>query len=245
MNDGGKSILVLLTHYIVWVGFLALGDWLFLLFPGNEAPGGMVLGLTGVVLGIIVPLHLRRTGVASYSFLPEKKKAVTTIIATFLFTAALLLLNPGSVYRVMQDFPALLPALFTFVFLLLSAVTYSLIFWGGILHAVRREYGPVAAVLVTGILFSAYHLSEFAFTPLTAVFLLKMFAGGAACAAFTLYTGSVFPTLVAQQIGQFVYFISLEDNPFEGPGGLIVIAILFVVCYTVYSFIYRRSIRTG
>jgi len=244
MNDGKRSILVLLIHFAVWVAFLALGDWLFLLFPENEAPGGMVLGFTGVILGIIVPIHLRRTGVVSYSFLPGKNKFGKTAIFTVLFTAALLCINPGSAIRVITQVPAFAPALFTFLFLLLSATAYALIFWGGILHVFKREYGPIAAVLVTGFLFSVYHLSEFAFTPLTAGFLIKMFVGGVLCAGFTVFTGSVFPTLVAQQIGQFMYFVSLDDNPFKGPDGVIIIGILFVVCYAVYSFVYKRSIRT-
>jgi hypothetical protein len=241
MGRNPKSILIILMNYLLLCGFLALGGYLLVNDPKNEALGGMILGVTGVILGILAPYHLKRTGVAAFRFLPSKRGAGKVALYTAIFTVVLILIGGRREFMmILKNPPELLPAVFTFVFLLLSATTYALLFWGGILHVYKGAYGPVVAVLVTGVLFSLYHLAEFAFTPPTWQFLLLMFISGGLCSSFTLLVKSVLPTMIAQQIGQFIYFISLEENPFSGADGVIAIGLLLLICSGIYWVIFRK-----
>lgn len=242
MRNDQKSILIILINYLLWVGFLGLGGYRLMKYPENEALGGMVLGSTGVILGIIVPYHLKRTDVVAFKFLPSKGETGRIVLYTVIFTVILVLVAGRKEFMtIIKNPPGLLPAALTFLFLLLSATTYALLFWGGILHVFKKAYGPIVAVLITGVLFSLYHIAEFAFTPLTWQFLSLMFLGGVLCSTFTLLIKSVLPTMIAQQIGQFLYFVSLEDNPFSGPGGVIATGMLLLICSGVYMLIFRKK----
>jgi membrane protease YdiL (CAAX protease family) len=244
-HNNQKNILFVLINYLLLVGFLGLGGYLYVRYPENEILGGMVLGSTGVILGIIVPYHLKRTQVVEFQFLPSKGEIGRIILYTAIFTAILVLAAGRKEFMmILKNPPKLLPAVFTFLFLLLSAITYALLFWGGILHVFRKAYGSIAAVLITGALFSLYHIAEFAFTPLTWQFLLLMFIGGVLCSSFTLLIKSVLPTMIAQQIGQFLYFVSLEDNPFSEPDGVIATGMLLLICSGVYMVIFRKRTIT-
>lgn len=241
MSKDTKNIITVLINYLLLVGFLGLGGYLYVTYPENEALGGMTLGLTGVILGLILPYHLKRTHVVEFQFLPSKGEIRRIILYTVIFTAILVLAAGRKEFiTIIKNPPELLPAVFTFLFLLLSATTYALLFWGGILHVFKKVYGSIAAVLITGVLFSLYHLAEFAFTPLTWQFLSLMFLGGVLCSTFTLLIKSVLPTMIAQQFGQFIYFISLEDNPFSEPGGVIATGMLLLICSGVYMVIFRK-----
>jgi hypothetical protein len=242
MRNNHKSILIILVNYLLLVGFLGLGGYLYVNYPENEALGGMMLGATGVILGILVPYHLKRTNVVAFTFLPVKAETGRIVLYTLIFTAILVLTAVRKEFMtIIRNPPELLPAVFTFLFLLLSATTYALLFWGGILHVCKTAYGPIAAILITGALFSLYHLAEFAFTPPTWQFLLLMFLGGVLCSGFTLFIKSVLPTMIAQQIGQFIYFVSLEENPFSGPDGVIATGMLLLICSGVYMLIFRKK----
>jgi membrane protease YdiL (CAAX protease family) len=242
MNHHTKSILITLVNYLLLCGFLAIGGYLLMNFPENEVLGGMILGLTGVILGIIAPYHLKRTGVTAFRFLPLKGDIRKVALYTVIFIVILILVGGRKEFMtILKNPPDLLPAILTFLFLLLSATTYALLFWGGILHVYKDAYGPVFAVLVTGALFSLYHLAEFAFTPPTWQFLLLMFISGVLCCCFTLLVKSVLPTMIAQQIGQFIYFVSLEENPFSGADGVIATGILLLICSGIYWVIFRKK----
>jgi hypothetical protein len=75
MSKNTRNIIIVLVNYLLWVGFLGLGGYLFVKYPENEVLGGMVMGATGVILGIIVPYHLKRIHVAEFTFLPAKGEA--------------------------------------------------------------------------------------------------------------------------------------------------------------------------
>lgn len=241
MSKDTKNIVIVLINYLLFVGFLGLGGYLYVNYPEDEVLGGMVLGSTGVILGIIFPYHLKRTHVVEFKFLPSKGEIGRIILYTVIFTTILVLVAGRKEFvTIIKNPPELLSAVFTFLFLLLSATTYALLFWGGILHVFKKACGSIAAVLITGVLFSLYHIAEFAFTPLTWQFLLLMFVGGVLCSTFTLLIKSVLPTMIAQQIGQFIYFVSLEDNPFSGPDGVIATGILLLICSGVYMLIFRK-----
>jgi membrane protease YdiL (CAAX protease family) len=208
----------------------------------------MVLGLAGVVFGLIFPLHLWRT-MRHFNLLPEKSERRKVIVGTILFAGFLVGIYPSgilgnhAIVNVFTHPPDVMPALITFLFLLYSATVYALIFWGGMLHALQKTYGTVAAILVTSLLFSLYHIAEFAFMPLSLKSLFMMFIGGLMCAGFTIFSKSVLPTLIAQQFGQFVHFIAQEENPFGDPGGLLANTMLLVVCLTIYGIATRKRTR--
>ena len=53
MSKDIKNIIIVFINYLLLVGFLGLGGYLYVNYPENEVLGGMVLGSTGVILGII------------------------------------------------------------------------------------------------------------------------------------------------------------------------------------------------
>ncbi len=247
MNENKNSVVLYLINYIFLVVFLALGGFLFLKYPANQAIDGIVLSLAGIIFGIIMPYHLKKIKAAEYRFFPAKKDALKAIIGAIIFTAILVFIYPSgilgdkAIITVFNYPPALLPALLTFLFLLFSATSYALLFWGGMLSAFKKAYGNIIAVLVTSFLFSLYHVAEFAVTSITFDFLLLMFISAIMCTVFTLLMRSVLPTLIAQQFGQFVYFISLENNPLSGPAGVIMSYVLLLICFGVYKMLAKRS----
>jgi membrane protease YdiL (CAAX protease family) len=234
-----RSATLILANLLLLIVLLSIGGSLLVYLPKYEVLGGVILSLTQVIVGIILPYHLKRTNVVRYRFFPRKDKALKSLILTVVFALSLLAAGYGSVLKLITSPPQLLPAIYTFLFLLLTATMYGLIFWGGLLHAFKDRYGPIVGIVLTGLLFSAYHLSEFAFTPITFGFLLPMFISGCVCSAFTVISGSVLPALIAQQFGQFVYFVALEDNPYAEPMGLVFSLLFLVICFAVYNLVWK------
>jgi len=157
-----QPIKLILGVYVAWVGLLALGSYLFL---GSEALGGMILGLTGIILGIIFPYHLWRAGIVSFRFIPEKAKNRRVAGLSLLFMAFYLIVYPAgflgsrATMRFFESPPFFEAGLATFIFLLISAIAYTLIFWGGLLFSITRISNRLVAVIATSLLFSAYHVS--------------------------------------------------------------------------------------
>jgi membrane protease YdiL (CAAX protease family) len=254
-SENGKSrkdLSIVLTVYVLLCAFLALGNHLFVRFPEDEALGGNTLGLTSLVLGIIVPFHLRRTGVISFRFLPLPEHVGKAVVGTALFAAFYLLLFPSGVLwqRTTMAFfanpPSAMAALSTFLSLLWATAAYGFVFWGGMLHELKRAYGSVVAVLVTSVLFSLYHLSQFAFCTPTPAFLLMIGVSALMLASFTLYVGSVLPTLIVHQLAQFVGFAVLGDNPFADDLDRSVYSlVMLLVLFGIYEGLFRLIRRAG
>jgi len=250
-----KAILLSLINLIILILFLSIGGYIIVSIKEYEIIGGIILGLTGIIIGIIIPYHLRRIKYFTYSFLPKKDNIIKITLLTicyiiiflFIYPFILSLINIKGVlgieayYKLLKNLPDLKSIIITFLFLLLSAFIYSLLFWGNILHSLKEKYGSVMSILITGLLFSIYHLSEFAFTPISMEFLLLMFISGCLCGVFTIYSGCILPTLIVQQFGQFFYFISLDNNPFSGEMGVIFNLLLFIICFTVYKLVWRKN----
>jgi membrane protease YdiL (CAAX protease family) len=219
---------------------LSIGGYLLVYLPENEVLGGVILSLTQAIVGIILPYHLKRMGIVRYRFFPRKDEVLKSLILTVVFTLSLLTVGYTSVLELITSPPQLLPAIYTFLFLLLTATMYGLIFWGGLLHAFKDRCGSIVGIVLTGLFFSAYHFSEFAFTPITFGFLFPMFISGCVCSVFTVISGSVLPALIAQQFGQFLYFLALEDNPYAEPMGLVFSLLFLAICFAGYSFIWEK-----
>jgi membrane protease YdiL (CAAX protease family) len=198
---------------------------------------------------MIIPYHLWNVMEVRFDLLPSERNPWKILVSTSLFTALLVCIYPSGILgnkatlKILEHPPALVPAIVTFAFLLFSATIYALMFWGGMLHTIRRTSGTAVAIVVTSVLFSLYHVAEFAFTPLTWDFLRMMFISGLLCTTFTIVSKSVLPTLIAQQFGQYTYFISLEENPFAGPDGLISMLLLLIICLGIYAVLSRRMRR--
>lgn len=247
-----RDVAIVLVVYVLLCAFLALGNYLFVRFPENEALGGMTLGLTSLVLGIIVPFHLVRTGVVVFEFLPSTQSLRKAVVATILFAAFYLLLFPSGVLwqRTTMAFiaepPPLAAAAGTFLSLLFATTVYGFIFWGGMLYTLRRRWGSVVAVLVTSVLFTLYHFSQFAFCAPTAAFLLMIGVSALMLASFTLYVGSVLPTLIVHQLVHFLHFATLQDNPFaDDLDRFVVSAVTLLVLFGVYEALLRLIRRGG
>jgi len=229
--------------YIVWVGLLGLGSYLFL---GSEALGGIVLGLTGIILGIILPYHLWRAGIVSFRFIPEKAKSRRVAGLSLLFMAFYLIVYPAgflgsrATMRFFESPPSFEAGLATFVFLLISAIAYTLIFWGGLLFSITRISNRMVAVIATSLLFSIYHFSQFPFIPLTIHFFLEMFVCALILTSFTLLVDCVLPALIVAQIEQFFYFAARQDNPFSEPSQSFSGIILVLILLGVYALIFRK-----
>lgn len=249
MNREHRNLAAMLVNYLVFTLLTGLGGYLFVTFPQKEALGGMVLGLSGVIAGILMPFHLWRKMGIGFRLLPEKQKRRYALVSTCIFIVVLVGLYPSgilgnrAILKLLAHPPDLMKSLITFAFLCFSAMIYALLFWGGLLHTIRNAYGTLAAVLITSVLFSLYHVAEFAFTPPTLNFLLAMFIGSLMCTAFTIYTKSVLPTLIAQQFGQFVHFAAMEDNPFSEPAGLFANMFLLVLVFGFYVMFQRKRKR--
>jgi membrane protease YdiL (CAAX protease family) len=235
-----RGVTLVLANLLFLVVLLSIGGYLLVYRPEYEVLGGIILSLTQAIVGIILPYHLKRTNIIGYRFFPRKDEVLKSLILTVVFTLSLLAAGYSSISKLITSPPQLLPAIYTFLFLGLTATMYGLIFWGGLLHAFKDRYGPIVGILLTGLLFSAYHFSEFAFTPITFGFLFPMFISGCVCSLFTVISGSVLPALIAQQFGQFVYFLTLEDNPYAEPMGLVFSLIFLVVCFAVYSLVWEK-----
>jgi membrane protease YdiL (CAAX protease family) len=234
-----RSATLMLANWLLLVVLLSIGGALLVYLPEYEMLGGIILSLTQAIVGIILPYHLKKTNVVRYRFFSQKDEALKSLTLTVVFALLLLAAGYGSVLKLITNPPQLLPAIYTFLFLLLTATMYGLIFWGGLLHAFKDRYGPIVGIVLTGLLFSAYHLSEFAFTPITFEFLFPMFISGCVCSLFTVISGSVLPALIAQQFGQFVYFVALEDNPYAEPMGLVFSLLFLVICFAVYRLVWK------
>ena len=142
--------------------------------------------------------------------------------------------------RFFESPPSIEAGLATFAFLMSSAFSYALLFWGGLRSATARVSGRPAAVLVTGLLFSVYHLSQFPFVPLTRRFFAEMFVCAALRAAFTRAVGCVLPALIVAQIEQFFYFAARDDNPFAEPIQALSVVVLVLLLLGGYTWAYRR-----
>jgi membrane protease YdiL (CAAX protease family) len=251
-----KNVVIVLIVYGLLCAFLALGSYLFARFPENEAPGGIVLGLTSLILGIIAPFHLLRTGVISFRFMPLAGRMGKVIVGLVLFAAFYLLLFPsgilwqGTTIAFFVNPPSAMTALSTFLSMLWATATYGFIFWGGLLHALKNAGGSVVAVLVTSFLFGMYHFSQFSIAPPTVEFLLMVFVGGLMLASFTLWARCVLPTLIVHQLGHFFYFATLQDNPFaedldRSVASLIMLLFLFGIYEGLFRLIKRASKGRG
>jgi len=97
-KGGLKKVAVVMFVYVLFCAFRAMGSYLFAKFPENEAPGGIVLGLTSLVLGIIVPFHLWRTRVVEFRFLDLKKHTGKVIAGTILFGFFFLFIFPMGIF---------------------------------------------------------------------------------------------------------------------------------------------------
>lgn len=142
-KGGWRNVAIVMLVYVLLCAFLALGSYLFAALPENEAPGGIVLGLTSLVLGIIIPFHLRRAGVVDFRFLPLTKRAGKVIVGTVLFGLFFLLLFPagilwqGTTTAFFANPPPVIEALSTFQAMLLGycCIWLCLLGW----HAARLE----------------------------------------------------------------------------------------------------------
>jgi membrane protease YdiL (CAAX protease family) len=236
----------MLVLYMLFVALLALGNYLFGRFPENPALGGIILGVTSIVLGIIVPFHLRRVGIVSFRFLPQAGDGRKTALDTVLFTLFYLLIFPAGILLQRTTFaffanpPSAMAAISTFLSLLWATAAYGYIFWGGLLHSLKEAYGPLIAVIVTSLLFSVYHLSQFAMTFPTPGFLLMTFVSGLMLAAFTLQVKCVLPTLIVHQMGHFFYFATLQENPFaEDFDRFVASVVMLLFLYGTYEGVFR------
>ena len=247
-----RDVVIVLIVYVLLCALLALGNYLFVRFPENEALGGIVLGLTSVVLGIIVPFHLLRTGVIAFEFLPSRQSRRKAVVATILFAAFYLLVFPSGVLwqRTTMAFIAEPPPLAamagTFLSLLFATAAYGFIFWGGMLYTLRNHWGNVVAVLVTSVLFTLYHFSQFAVSAPTPASLLLIIVSALMLASFTLYVGSVLPTLIVHQLVHFLGFVTLSDNPFADDLDRFVMSLVtLLVFFGIYEGLVRLIRRAG
>ena len=251
-RDNKRDVVIVLGLYVVWSLLLALGSWLLVSFPENEMPGGLTLGLTSLILGIIVPYHLMRTGVFTFRFLPPGGQWARVIGGLVLFGLFYLLVFPSGVLwqdttvAFFRNPPTAVSAVSTFLSLLQATAVYGFIFWGGMLHVLRRAYGSIVAVLATSLLFSLYHLSQFLFTPPTLAFLMMTFVGGILFSTFTLWARCVLPTLIVHHLGHFFYFATLDDNPFaEDWDRFVATAVMLLLFFGAYWIVARRADRAG
>ncbi|MBN1812567.1 MAG: CPBP family intramembrane metalloprotease [Anaerolineae bacterium] len=114
------------------------------------------------------------------------------------------------------------------------------------LHALKEAYGSAVAVLVTSLLFALYHFSQFAFCAPTPAFLLMIGVSALMLASFTLYAGSVLPTLIVHQLAQFFGFATLGDNPFaEDMDRSIASLIMLLFLFGIYEGLFRLIRRAG
>jgi membrane protease YdiL (CAAX protease family) len=247
-----RDVAIVLIVYVLLCAFLALGSYLFVRFPENEVPGGMILGLTSLVLGIIVPFDLLRTGVVSFRFLPLAGRVGRAVVGTALFAAFYLLLFPsgvlwqGTMIAFFANPPSAMAALSTFLSVLWATAAYGFIFWGGMLHGLKRAYGSVVAVLVTSLLFALYHFSQFAFCAPTPTFLLLIGVSALMLASFTLYVGSVLPTLIVHQLAQFFGFATWGDNPFADDLDRTIFSLVTLLfLFGIYEGLFRLIRRAG
>jgi membrane protease YdiL (CAAX protease family) len=174
------------------------------------------------------------------------------VVGTLVFGLFFLLLFPAGVLwqrttmAFLADPPPLMEALSTFQAMLWATAAYGFVFWGGMLHATKGAFGNVVAVLVTSVLFCIYHYAMFAVTPPTSDFLVKTLVGGLILATFTLWAGSVLPTLIVHQLGQFFHFAALQENPFaEDLDRLIPSLIMLVILFGIYEGVVRLLKRRG
>jgi membrane protease YdiL (CAAX protease family) len=250
MTKEHKSLLIVFILFAVWTALLGIGGYLFITCPENEALGGIVLGLAGTLVGIVIPFHLKRTGILQFRFLPAQNERENAFIVTCGFLLFFLgifpfgILGTHTLMKVLAHPPAMVPAVITFLFLLFSAISYALLFWGGLLHSLKKTVGIPLAMLITSALFSLYHLAEFAFVSITPGFLLLMFIGALMLTGLTVYLDCVVPTMIVHQLLQFLDFVSMKDNPFTDPAGLMSNAIMLAFFLGIYALVRRFSPRT-
>jgi len=243
MTKSSRNLALILGLFMAWVGLLTLGSYLFV---SSEALGGMVLGLTGIIIGIILPYHLWKVNIISFRFIPEKRKIRRVTGLSFLFMAFYLIVYPSgflgsrATMHFFESPPSFEEGLSTFVFLLISAISYTLIFWGGLLFAITKVGNKLVAVIVTSLLFSVYHVSQFPFIPLTFKFFTEMFVCAVILTSFTLLVDCVLPALIVAQIEQFFFFAARRDNPFSDPAQAVSGVVLVLLLWGVYSWVFRK-----
>lgn len=246
MNNTKKYLLINIINYIIWVLLLTIGSYLFTVLD-NEAPGGITLGLSTIIFGIIVPFHLKKTNINNYKFLPNKKNIIKTLLITIIFFCICLFVFPSGIlgtketYKFLSNIPNFEIIISTFSFLLFSAITYGFIFWGGLLFAVKNYSNKFIAVIITSILFSIYHFSQYQFIPITINFFTLMFLWSLILTSLTFINNSVLPTIVIHQFGQFVYFSSSNNNPFAEINNSIYNFIMLGSIFIIYILIFKTK----
>ncbi|GAK56823.1 hypothetical protein U27_03787 [Candidatus Vecturithrix granuli] len=244
-----KNTVIVFAHFLVWTVLLGVGGYLFTAYPDNEALGGIALGLNGTVVGIILPLHFKRTKIIAFRWLPAQAEIRKTILISVGFLLFFLLIFPfgfvgnRTTMKVFVNPPAFVPVVITFLFLLFSAISYAFIFWGGLLFMFQKAVGKYLAILLTSALFSLYHLAEFAFISITPGFLLLMFVCALMLTSLTLVLDCVLPTLIIHQILQSLDFLTMAHNPFSDPAGLIANAMLLAISLGIYLLIFKGSVK--
>ncbi len=243
MTGPRRSLAAIFTVYLSWVGLLTLGSRVFV---DSEVFGGLILGLSGILLGIVLPYHLWRTGIVSFRFLPPRPVIRRVAGLSLIFASCYLVVYPAGFLgsRTTMDFfespPTLWEGLATFIFLLISATAYTLIFWGGLLFAIKRSGNKPAAVIATSLLFSVYHVSQFPFIPMTWQFFAEMFICALLLTTFTLLADCVLPALIVAQVEQFFYFAARTDNPFSDPRQAFTGVFLVLILVGGYELLSRR-----
>jgi hypothetical protein len=106
-----KGTPLILVDLLLLVALLSIGGCLLVYRPEYELLGGIILSLTQVIVGIILPYHLKRINAVRYRFFPQREQVLSSVVLAVVFTLLLLAAGYRSVFKLMASPPPLLPAI--------------------------------------------------------------------------------------------------------------------------------------
>ncbi len=106
-----------------------------------------------------------------------------------------------------------------------------LFFRGFALPALRRSFGPLLAVLVSGVLFSALHLDPVGFIGLLEI--------GVMLALLRVWTGSLWPSVVAHAVNNGIagaaFMMGFEDPDSPPPRWVLLLGFVLLIAFVVLA----------
>src|SRR5581483_4595728 len=147
------------------------------------------------------------SGAAWFWSLAAGAAGIIALAALWTVMASIVRVPPNTLPD-MRGVPASTAAAFLLVAIVAAPLTEEIAFRGYAMGLLRRHFGPIAAIVISSVMFAAAHLTQGLSAPKLIVYLLV----GLALAATVWRTGSLLPAAIVHSFGDFVFFTAVWPN---------------------------------
>jgi len=208
-----------------------------------EPIAGMILGFVAIpVFAIALPLWLARRWKLEYSFWPRRKNWLIGVAVVLLY---LCLTQQQSVLQLMSQDIRVADFLVHFVSTMMFHVSYYPLFVVLLLPVLRKNFGLIAALVVTAALFALYHLAGFYYFPAGVTLRLQvlLFASFLASLLLYLWTENLILVALAHNVGGSVG-LAVNGTLFNQVDELLAITVLLIGGLLIYMIVFEVRHRS-